>query len=93
MLAVKDADGNIMWSWHIWMTDYTWGDDLKVTNHEGFVNDIMPINIGWIDQQETFYKERSLLMRVRQPETGEIKEFTVYSLQSYYKKVKCGRIW
>lgn len=88
LLAVKDADGNIMWSWHIWMTDYTWGDDLKVTNHEGFVNDIMPVNIGWIDQQETFYKERSLLMRVRQPETGEIKEFTVY--QDKYTEIILG---
>lgn len=45
VVAVKDANGDIMWSWHIWATT----DDLTAltfTNHTGVNYDLMPINLG-----------------------------------------------
>ena len=37
VVAVLDASGMIMWSWHIWVTDYVPGDGLKkVTNYQGY---------------------------------------------------------
>ncbi|MBR5835213.1 MAG: hypothetical protein IKY66_03520 [Bacteroidales bacterium] len=46
VVAVKDGSGNIMWSWHIWVTS----EDLtpvQITNGTPKVYDFMPVNIGW----------------------------------------------
>lgn len=46
LLAIKDNNGNIAWSWHIWVT----GRDLSpvtIKNHDGATFDIMPVNLGW----------------------------------------------
>ena len=45
-VAVKDASGNIMWSWHIWVTS----EDLtpvQITNDTPKVYEILPVNLGW----------------------------------------------
>lgn len=46
IVAVKDSDGNIIWSWHIWGTF----DDLTpytITNHTGVEYKFMPQYLGW----------------------------------------------
>lgn len=45
IISIKDKQGVIMWSWHIWV----WKDDLTpvtITNHTGVNYDILPVNLA-----------------------------------------------
>lgn len=63
VIAVKDAKGNVLWSWHIWVTDFktddTWnrGHELQtvrsnITNAE---YTMMANNLGWCDGNTKVY--------------------------------------
>lgn len=57
VISVKDADGVIMWSWHIWL----WEDDLtpvEITNATSVAYNIMPVNLGskWDEESKTHIK-------------------------------------
>jgi len=47
VVAVRDADNAIMWSWHIWMTDALAAQPIATTNHNGLTYEIMPQNLGF----------------------------------------------
>ena len=52
LIAVKDGNGNIMWSWHIWTTNdpALLADPIPVTNYTDVEYKFFPLyNIGWID--------------------------------------------
>lgn len=86
IVAVRDAQNRIMWSWHIWVTDYRLGDDIKtVTNYQGTVYDFMPVNIGWCDDGITTWDARSVKVRFTQTETGKSEIVTLN--QSSYASV------
>lgn len=45
VISVLDADGVVMWSWHIWV----WSDDLTpvtITNNTGVDYNILPVNLA-----------------------------------------------
>ena len=44
LLAAKDADGNILWSWHLWITDKP--KEHNYINYEGKIYTVMDRNIG-----------------------------------------------
>lgn len=48
VIAVKDINGTILWSWHIWSTDYELGvGDVTVTNYSRTNScQMMPLNLG-----------------------------------------------
>lgn len=51
-LAVRDANGDIMWSWHIWTTDYNpyaEGQTRRLVNAHDLndVFQVMTVNVGW----------------------------------------------
>ena len=80
VIVVKDAEGTTIWSWHIWMTDYVLGEDIKtVQNYAGKQYEFMPVNIGWVDSQTSTYPERGVPLRVVQDiEGGEIFSNGIY---------------
>lgn len=52
LIAVKDASGNIIWSWHIWTTNdpSLLSPPIHVTNYNDNGYDFFPINcLGWAD--------------------------------------------
>lgn len=73
VLSVKDDGGQVMWSWHIWVTPYHLGEDLKSVNSYR----IMPLNIGWCSGSTEEYPERSVKLLITQDITGEQKVITV----------------
>lgn len=92
IVAVRDGKGNIMWSWHIWVTDFEPGldaviedgynaaatqRDKTVTNYEGESYTFMGVNIGWCDAETTTYDARSVRVRFTQAETGATREITL----------------
>lgn len=71
IVAVLDTEGRIMWSWHIWVTDYVLGTDLKeVVNFQGNTYTMTPVNIGWCDPHTVSYAARALKVKFTQMGTG-----------------------
>ena len=80
VVAVKGtASGNpILWSWHIWVTDYVLGTGLKtITNFQNHNYTILPVNIGWCDGKEETYAERTVQVRFKQTGTSVTQTITV----------------
>lgn len=69
IVAVRDASNTILWSWHIWVTDYKLGDDLKTVAYSG-THIMLPVNLGWCDGTSASYAGRSVKVRFRQAETN-----------------------
>ena len=69
VVAVRNVSGQIMWSWHIWVTDYKLGDDLKTVAYSG-THKMLPVNLGWCDGTSASYAGRSVKVRFTQAETG-----------------------
>ncbi|MDO5443115.1 MAG: hypothetical protein Q4G10_05540 [Bacteroidia bacterium] len=52
VIAVKDSNGDIMWSWHIWMTNNPdlLEPDIVVENYSGTYYNFFPLSgLGWVD--------------------------------------------
>ena len=47
LVAAKDASGNIVWSWHIWVTKQTFATLTAVTV-SGYNYQVTPVNLGWV---------------------------------------------
>ena len=46
LIAVKDNDGTVLWSWHLWLTDTDLTPQV-ITNATGVDFKVMPCNLGW----------------------------------------------
>lgn len=68
VVAVRNKSKTILWSWHIWVTDYKLGTGLKtITNFQTKRYTIMPINLGWCNgKEEEAYAERIVQVRFKQ---------------------------
>ena len=70
VVAVRDASNTVLWSWHIWVTDYVLGTNLKtITNFQNYNYTILPVNIGWCDEKRENYAERQVKVRFKQQTT------------------------
>ena len=69
IVAVRNASNLILWSWHIWVTDYKLGDDLKTVAYSG-THKMLPVNLGWCEGTSASYAGRSVKVRFKQAETG-----------------------
>lgn len=85
IVAIRDADKRIIWSWHIWVTDfnpYVAGSTTAlptVTDGSGnsYTYDLMNQNLGWCPAKEVTWAARSVKYRIRQETTGKTKEVTL----------------
>lgn len=92
-LAVRDGDGDVMWSWLVWVTDYVprnypaydpafdLADVACTYDAAGHVAGFMPRNLGWVESgevQATVYPEAGVYVRLRQAESHAV---TVVSLR------------
>lgn len=73
VIAVRDASGTVLWSWHIWVTHYRWDDScLKTLVSNGTDPDemektylITPCNLGFCDPHDDDDEEKEIVLRVR----------------------------
>lgn len=75
VVAVRDAGDNIMWSWHIWVTEHKINEtiDYKAYENASTIYSIMPCNLGWVDGKMVFYNPRELDFEFTQDKTGTKK--------------------
>lgn len=81
VLAVRDANDDIMWSWHIWVTER----DIYTTTHtiEDYFNTsnsfkLMSCNLGWVDGKHVYYNQRDLAYEFTQDDSGKTAKMTVF---------------
>ena len=87
VIAVRNSNDEILWSWHIWVTDYVPGKeadkdapmkDKVVTNNQNNEYTFMAVYLGYCGNTENYYEGRSVKVRFEQEGTGETQtiEFT-----------------
>lgn len=79
VIAVKDADDVVLWSWHIWVTDTDINQTKKTKTRLPSRNDeydFMVVNLGWCDEGTTTYAERTCLVKII-PSIGQSQTFSI----------------
>ena len=79
VVAVRDAGGNIMWSWHIWVTEHDINKtiDFQAYQYKSTTYGIMPYNLGWVDGKFVYYNPRKLNFVFTQELTDKVAEMKV----------------
>ena len=80
VVAVRDAQDNIMWSWHIWVTEHpVFTDIAEISEWQNISNKfhLMKWNLGWVDGKMVFYNPRELKFKFTQDKTGDVKTMTL----------------
>ena len=79
VLAVRDADDNIMWSWHIWVTERDIYSTHTITDFFNQSNtfELMSCNLGWVDGKMVYYNQRDLAYQFIQADSGKTASMTV----------------
>jgi len=74
VIAVRDKNANIMWSWHIWVTDHSMTNTYEIHNNQSVGGDVisnfMEVPLGWCDDEVRIYDSRTFHITVKQSETG-----------------------
>ena len=96
IVAVRDNSQKIIWSWHIWVTDFVPGQnadvvnrfdplksqkDQQVTNNQNQTYTFMGLNIGWCFEDLVKYEAREVKVRFKQEGSGQTKEMTIKQLE------------
>ncbi len=92
VVAVRDVNKKIMWSWHIWVTDFRLDgnvapvdhydptlkqEDRYVTINSNEAYRFMGVNLGWCDAGILNYDARSGSVLFKQALTGAVRKITV----------------
>ena len=76
VVAVRDSEGKIMWSWHIWVTERKIYSENIHKLHDIFGSSriyyMMQCNLGWVDGKTVYYNDRELNFRFTQSASGNV---------------------
>lgn len=80
IVAVRDKDRKIMWSWHIWVTEKDLSNTVGLQDYASGTNDkyqLMTCNLGWIDGKTITYQERELPFTFTQERSGKNQSLNI----------------
>ena len=80
VVAIKDSEETIMWSWHIWVTDYD-----PYENGDNFFNRYL----GFCYNDTQIYDPRTVTLRFVQDETNEQVELTITQTEHRIEDGNC----
>ena len=85
LIGAKHADGTIIWSWHLWITPMKLSDTL-VYKRLPDITSAKPEYIFLLEDLGTvryqpYDPSLSTIIRITQPESGEVKTFTIKRLE------------
>ena len=91
VLAVRDASNNIMWSWHIWVTDRNVNETHDVEGwNESTHYYLMSYNLGWIDGKQVYYNQRNFAFTFTQNGTGTVRTLNVVQKGDHFDYKDAG---
>lgn len=67
LIALKDASGTVIWSWHIWVTRFDFDETIDITGHDNNTYSMMTMNLGWCSGHGEiirFFPKRSCMVRI-----------------------------
>lgn len=74
IVAVKDSEGKIMWSWHLWFTAENVWETKRLVNAKYYNYDVMKHYLGWCYNSETTsyseYPRRTVQLLLRMYDTN-----------------------
>lgn len=93
VIVLKDERGQVIWSWHIWVTSADVEQTIRVkTFHakEAYVRvfEFMPVNLGWCGMAEVEYPGRKCLVKFTAGELSRV--ITVRQEEYTYHYAGCG---
>lgn len=92
-IAVYNNSNTILWSWHIWVTDET-DETVTVTNLKNETYEMLPVNLGWVNEHRYDYNERKLKIKIIQTKTKAEKVFEItQSSHSEIRGINPGYQW
>ena len=65
IIAVRNASNEILWSWHIWVTERDLSS-VEVTNFQNKTYNFLPVNLGWCGFGNEWYAPREVRTRFKQ---------------------------
>ena len=65
IIAVRNASNEILWSWHIWVTERDLSS-VEVTNFQNKTYNFLPVNLGWCGFGNEWYAPREVRARLKQ---------------------------
>ena len=72
LVAVRDASGQVMWSWQIWVTDYVAGSSTSAITYSGKTYHLYPRSVGEvIGGDVTTFTPRAVKVRFTQTDVPE----------------------
>jgi hypothetical protein len=82
VIAVKNDDGVILWSYHIWVTSYTTNDTFsaQTTPLAGSLlttAKFLKVPLGYVEEDYETYQERSAVLTLTQVESGKTVDITL----------------
>ena len=90
VIAVKNAAGTVMWSWHLWFTPKSSLKTIPFTS-VGSTYNFMTDNLGWKYTKWTGGLKREVVVKIeQQAETGEKKTATITLKQAAGNNVREG---
>ena len=91
VLAVRDASNNIMWSWHIWVTERNVNATHDVEGwNESTHYYLMSCNLGWIDGKQVYYNQRNFAFTFTQNGTGTVRTLNVVQKGDHFDYKDAG---
>lgn len=79
----KSGSTKAIWSWHIWVTRFGFGDfekNIQIRNHDEKAFDVMPVNLGWCSggKEIKYYKRRKCKITFKVGDKEIIREIEQY---------------
>lgn len=89
LVGVTDDDGNIMWSWQLWITDYVPGNDMSTLTYNGSNFEVMPYNMGHVvgGDEVDFANSTALIRFTQQPANGAKGNFVDVTVEQKGKHI------
>lgn len=76
VIAVKNKEKQILWSWHLWFTRKSDMSDFVVTKEKNNVGELLTRNLGWKFTEWTGIPEKEIKLTLKQKESNKTLEVT-----------------
>lgn len=95
IIAVRDTEGKIMWSWHIWVSELDFSKTYSLYDYNSgtMYYEMMPASLGWIEGKRVWYDERNLAFEFTQTGTGKSKTMSVKQEGAEYQYTDGGSLY